>query len=399
VRPPRGLASRAVARDAAAAVRRRLRHPAFWHVQVMVLLITGGHFGIEATTLREELEHLHRIPVMLYVFPIMYAGLRFRWEGSLLTGAWCALLTLPNILLWHQHSLEWVVELLQNGVAVAVGVVVAMLVEHEAAARRRAEELAQRMGRVNRLILRAQEEERLRVSRDLHDGPAQTLIYLCHQLDAVARQRAGEARIEPGLVEARRAAESALGEVRTYSRDLRPSILDDVGLAAALEWLAKEATARGGVQVAWQVSGEPRRLAPELELALFRVAQEALRNVERHSGATKATVELSFGSHPHWRLRICDAGRGFDPALSMNDLVTRGNLGLNGMHERAELAGGRLMLMTAPGRGTTVEVTPAGGSAARRGRTIHALAPAARDCDAQAAESAGVLQRALNETR
>lgn len=345
----------AFADGASEIIRRRLRDPAFWQIQAMVLGIAAAHYVGEGLFYGRAPVELKHLPVVLYIAPIIYAGLRFGREGGILTGVWAALLTLPNIGVWHRQGIEWFVESLHMTVSLSVGVVVAVLVEHEAAARRRAEALAVRVAGANRLILRAQEAERLRISRDLHDSTVQSLVHLCHQLDAVSRVGGDPAQLGRALLEARTVAEGALTDVRRFSRDLRPSILDDLGLAAALDWLVHDMAERSGVAVAIKLRGAPARLPAEQELALFRIVQEALRNAERHSGATRVSVLAEFGAGGAMRVRVEDDGRGFDPELSPADLVARGNLGLNGMYERADLIGARLTVHTTPGKGTVVE--------------------------------------------
>lgn len=154
---------------------------------------------------------------------------------------------------------------------------------------------------------------------------------------------------------------TTLRSVRRYSRDLRPSVLDDLGLLAAIEMVVEETHGRlsGGAKL--NVEGDPRRVDGPVELALFRVAREALRNVEKHAGATSVTVELEF-SGEEIRLSVTDDGLGFSSAKNIADLARGGKLGFLGMKERAELVGGSFELRSAPGEGTrlVVSVTPSG---------------------------------------
>jgi signal transduction histidine kinase len=143
--------------------------------------------------------------------------------------------------------------------------------------------------------------------------------------------------------------------VRRYSRDLRPSVLDDLGLRAAIEMVVEDTGRQLPKGARLQVTGRERRLDGPLELALFRIAQEALRNVEKHSAATMVAVDLDFGEDDI-TLAIADDGHGFSTARNMSDLIRSGKLGLIGMKERAELVGGAFELSSDREGGTRVAV-------------------------------------------
>jgi signal transduction histidine kinase len=163
------------------------------------------------------------------------------------------------------------------------------------------------------------------------------------------------------LEEAKALTDSILEGVRRFSRDLRPSILDDLGLLPAIEWVSAEATRRGQISANVEVKGEPRRLSAEAELVLFRITQEALRNAEKHGGDCAATVSVEF-AEDEVALSVSDDGKGF--AAETSDHADReGKLGLLGMKERAELLGARFEIESRPGEGTTVAVVlPVGDS-------------------------------------
>jgi signal transduction histidine kinase len=334
----------------------RLQTRTFWLVQAAVGAITAVHYLMEIAAGEAAFEHLHHLPPILYAFPIIHASLRFGREGGMLTGLWCTMLTAPNIVLWHHASWEWLVELTQIATAVSVGAVFSLLVEHEAAARRRAEEMADRVALMNRQTIRAQENERLRISRELHDDTVQSLAYLSNELDRLNRSDHLAQHVHDGLSEMRAVAESTLSGVRQFSRDLRPSILDDFGLVAAVEWLTEDFTERCSTVVRLEVSGTPRRLPSETELTLFRIVQEALRNVEKHAEASEVTVDVTF-EEDSLRVSVQDNGRGLGSSPSMGDRVASGKLGLTGMYERAQLVGARLDLRSQPGEGTVVTAT------------------------------------------
>lgn len=206
-------------------------------------------------------------------------------------------------------------------------------------------------------IIAAQEEERKRIARDLHDDTAQALIALSRQIE-VLRDEISESpeTAERKLDDLRNLTDQTLASVRRFSRDLRPSVLDDLGLVPALEWLVSENARRHKITTRLKVNGEERRLPPEVELACFRITQEALNNTAKHAEATGAAVELSFGTG--WcRLSISDNGKGFESPPVIADLAGRGRMGMMGIHERAGLLGGNVSVRTSPGGGTRVSVT------------------------------------------
>jgi len=205
-------------------------------------------------------------------------------------------------------------------------------------------------------ITKAQEEERKRIARELHDSSAQNLIALLHQLDNLLTDKTKlpvkEAKALWGFYEQIR---DTLQEVRRFSRDLRPSVLDDLGLLPALEWVTEDLKNTYWVDVDLKVLGVERRLFPETELLLFRIVQEALRNIAKHAKATMAEVEIKFDENKI-TVTVSDNGKGFEPPEDLGALTPSGKLGLAGMQERVQLLGGSVKLESKPGKGTKISV-------------------------------------------
>jgi two-component system sensor histidine kinase DegS len=148
-------------------------------------------------------------------------------------------------------------------------------------------------------------------------------------------------------------ADSALEGVRRFSQDLRPSILDDLGLIPALEWLITDLEKSYDIKSKVGITGSSRRLAPEIELTVFRIAQEVLSNVRRHSQASAVEMTLDFGADA-LTLIISDNGQGFNIPERTSDLAMSGKLGIIGMRERARLIGGTLIVQSELEAGTTI---------------------------------------------
>jgi PAS domain S-box-containing protein len=203
-------------------------------------------------------------------------------------------------------------------------------------------------------ITRAQEEERKRIARELHDGTAQTLIALLHQVERLLDDKAdfpvSQTKSIWVIYERIR---DILQEVRRFSRDLRPSILDDLGLVPALDWLTGELKSNYGIDASLIKTGEERRLTPEAELLFFRIAQESLTNVVKHAQASKVEVNVIFAVYS-FAIAITDNGSGFSPPQNISGLARIGKLGLAGMVERVQLMNGTITISSEPGKGTTI---------------------------------------------
>jgi signal transduction histidine kinase len=215
-----------------------------------------------------------------------------------------------------------------------------------------------------RELLRAQEEERHRIAQDIHDDTLQRLLQLARRMEALASPPCSREEAER-IGTARRELVDVAARLRNNIRGLRPPGLDQLGLAAALRGLLVDFEDEEGLTAELEVTGDLVSGAPEAELGVFRIVQEAVRNVARHAGATRLSVALAYGEGAVG-VRITDDGRGFDPAGVGS--VPESHLGLLGMRERASLLGGCLEVHSARGGGTVVEATvPLGALRGRRG--------------------------------
>lgn len=201
-------------------------------------------------------------------------------------------------------------------------------------------------------VVTAQEEERKRLARELHDETCQTLSALSMKLDAALAAPSSEAARER-LGEAKAFAGRTLGEIHRLIYDLRPSVLDDLGLLPAIRWLGERNLVPLGIAVRCEME-EPRgRLAPQTETLLFRAVQEALQNVARHSGADSVLIQVGEQGAA-LEVEIEDDGRGFDPASVAQPAPSGRGLGLVGMKERLALVGGSAQIDSTPGAGTRI---------------------------------------------
>ena len=201
--------------------------------------------------------------------------------------------------------------------------------------------------RAGRLQLRAQEEERKRVARDLHDEVNQALTAILLRLEALTQL--APPRLRDELTETKRLANQAMDELLQLARQLRPTALDDHGFVSAIEEQLRRFKAQHGIHTALSLDGSLDDLGNDQQLVLYRVTQEALNNIARHSGAKGVAVDISR-ENGCVDLAISDDGHGFDP-----DRDERG-LGLDGMAERARLVNGDFQIDSRPGHGTTLRL-------------------------------------------
>lgn len=220
----------------------------------------------------------------------------------------------------------------------------------------RVAERTARLGQVLRKTISAQEEERRRLARELHDETAQRLAALSIALD---RARDGLDPSNPALariLEAKENVSRLLADTRRLILGLRPTVLDDLGLIPAIRWYCETYLAAQGIEVAITADKAPSRLPSHIEVAMFRIVQEAVNNIARHSSAEHAGIEISF-SDEVVRVVVSDDGKGFDAAGALDPAAKASeSVGLLGMQERVHLLGGRLDIRSMAGAGTSIVV-------------------------------------------
>lgn len=198
-------------------------------------------------------------------------------------------------------------------------------------------------------LLRIQEDERRAIARELHDEIGQLLTGMKLQIES-ALKAAGDSALRTPLSGAMETATSLLEHVRTLTQQYRPRVLDDLGLQPALEWHAKQFTKQTGIEVALDISLPPGRLPGELETVAYRIVQETMTNAARHSQASLVSVTVTTDGK-QMLVEVTDRGRGFDLTST---LARTDSLGLAGLRERVNLAGGRIEIFSRPGEGTRI---------------------------------------------
>ncbi|MGB8479610.1 MAG: sensor histidine kinase [Acidobacteriaceae bacterium] len=215
--------------------------------------------------------------------------------------------------------------------------------------------MQEQLRNLSRQVLQAQEEERKRISRELHDVIAQTLTGINLRLATLQKNAGRNPKVfDRHLARTQLLIEKSVNIVHEFARELRPAVLDDLGLIPALHSFMKNFTAQTGVHVHLKAFAEVEQLATSQRTVLFRVAQEALTNVNRHAKASR--VEVSIEKLPDSiGMKIKDDGKSFQVERVLNSKGSQ-RLGLLGMRERVEMVGGTFSIESAPGKGTTIKV-------------------------------------------
>ncbi|MDP2211346.1 MAG: PAS domain S-box protein [Candidatus Aquicultor sp.] len=206
-------------------------------------------------------------------------------------------------------------------------------------------------------ITKSYEEERQRISRELHDSTAQELSAMLRQLERFLEDNTefSEANLAT-LRHFHRQLRDSLQGIRLLSRDLRPAVLDSLGLFPAVEWLAEQIENEYNIETRVTIKGKEKRFTPELEITFFRIIQEGLRNIAKHAEAIECNITIDL-KDTETRIIIADNGKGFELPESLGALSLNGNLGIDSMQTRARLAGGTFDITSKPGEGTTILVT------------------------------------------
>ncbi len=343
---------------------RTIKKPGFWLILAMMALITYLQYDdtferpqyISQLLINLGLTR-HAFERILYLGPIILGGFIFGWIGGVNTSIVALAAMLPRALFVSNYRMDSIFETTSVFI---VGNVLAMTfyaLRKERKYRNQLEEAQGKMrfylGEVNK----AQEEERKRISQELHDDSIQALVVLARGLDLLSSTGEGlsQAEYRHRLEKLRQLTNEIMMGIRRLSQDLRPASLDRLGLVSALESLTADITKYWGIQIKVTVKGELQRWDADKELAIFRIVQEALRNVWKHSKATMAEVTIETDQKTIL-ITVNDNGVGFEVPKDLSNLPLSGKLGMAGMRERAQLIGATLKIDSKVGQGTKVSI-------------------------------------------
>jgi signal transduction histidine kinase len=240
---------------------------------------------------------------------------------------------------------------------VAVAVFSGRRVDRETAARYQAEYAGKVLKTYAAHVMQAQEDERKKIAHELHDQTIQTLSLIARRLAGMKdRNSLLSSEMNEGVRDAHEMTEKAVKELRDFTRSIRPPILDDLGMVPAIRRSLIESTERTGMKGSFKLVGAERRLPQDIEVSMFRIAQEAIWNTERHSKATEIIITITQSSDEA-RIDISDNGIGFDVPPVPSSFYADGKLGLLGIEERAVLIGGKLKIKAIPNKGAMISIS------------------------------------------
>jgi signal transduction histidine kinase len=296
----------------------------------------------------------HRLIGSLFFIPIIYASISTLWRGGLF-------MTLFSLLGLTPILASMIIDRLLSNISLLllpIAVVLVIKIEFELRSKERRIYIDRERDRQVYLkkILETQEKERQRLAGELHDQSVQTLLAVAsyaESMESLNFSNAEEIRTKAELIKEK--TRGTVDDLRRICVNLRPSILDHMGLISALKWLANRTTKESRIQVNLKIGSIKPELSPVVEVNLFRIAQEALHNIERHSKATEVFLTLENGQGG-LTMTIQDNGQGFILPDKFGELVNHGKLGLIGMQERVRTLEGKFNINSKLGEGTLIQI-------------------------------------------
>lgn len=342
-----------------------IRNPHFWAIAIITMGLIALYYGDLRLSPDNQwpwfepiklFEFKYRIHGILFYIPIVYSAFIFWWRGAVITWIICMIVASLRIF----YFIATPAFILSNIFYLLIPLLIIIIISLEFKWRERdrkvfTEREAERQSYLSQ-IFRAQENERQRLAQELHDDATQTLLAIVARAQILGSDDEVKAlpKVREQVQWIKDTTTSVSGELRRLSTDLRPGVLDNLGLIPALRWLVT-GLSQDGIKTRLEVVGIERKLSPEVDINLFRIIQEGLNNIRRHSRATEALVNLEFASKTV-KVTIEDNGIGFSPPKEHSQFTPAGKLGLNGMQQRVQFINGTLTFDSELGKGTTIRI-------------------------------------------
>jgi two-component system, NarL family, sensor histidine kinase DegS len=301
-------------------------------------------------------EYVHNLTGSLFLVPIIYSIFLFWWRGTLIVWLVSMLVVLPRILYFYGDNIT---RTLLNIFYLSIPVLILSYVILELRWREKErQQLAEReKERQNYLsqVFKAQEEERKRLAREIHDDPIQRLSVIAINAKILTQNTKLDnlSDIKEKVDSMRDMINSVSKDLRRMTLDLRPTVLDDLGLIPALRWMINGFNQETGIETRIEITGEEKPISQTQSINIFRIIQEALNNIRKHAKATIIEVSIQY-INGSMNVSISDNGVGFLIPRNDSELTAQGKLGLIGMQQRAQFINGKIQIQSGIGEGTRV---------------------------------------------
>jgi signal transduction histidine kinase len=293
----------------------------------------------------------------LFCIPFIYAAVIFWWRGILITWLCSIAIILPRMKYYSTDASSFVINLVLLLIPLLIVIIIALQKKWRETERKAVMKREEERQAYLAQIIKVQEDERRRISREIHDDTTQRLWIAANDLQTLASDKLRSISRQTA-VELERIRDTILGisdDARRLSIALRPGILDDLGLVPAIRWLVEQLNSEGNIEAKLSLEGvNQRQLNQEINTHIFRIAQEALNNIRRHSEAKRVTVTLKFNPETI-KMTIKDNGKGFS-FKDVGRLSSQGKLGLIGIQERVRLLDGIFRIDSKHGKGTVISI-------------------------------------------
>lgn len=335
----------------------------FWAIVFIVLTLIIIYYG---TTILVDpwfpwfsgmviFEYKYNLHGSLFLMPFLYAAVVFQWRGALIMWLLSLAVMLPRIVYLSFDTVALIRNISYSFIPLMVVALITLELRWKEKERKTlVEREAERQAYMSQ-VFKAQENERQRIAQELHDDTTQTLLVIANRAQALVSDAHSITipELRTDMESIRDMILNVAEDMRRLSLDLRPSVLDNIGLVPTLRWLVDRLNWEDSIDTKIVVNGDSRKLQPETEVIIFRIVQEAVNNIRRHSKATAATITVEFAPES-FKLTVRDNGKGFLFPKTISNFTAEGKLGLIGMQERAKFLNGALKIDSEPGKGTLV---------------------------------------------
>lgn len=342
-----------------------LRRPYSWIIVSVVAIITIFYYVLQFfrvstfafLPLSHTLviwEYLHNLNGSLFYVPLLLSILLIWWRGALIIWLVTMVIITPRVVYLYNSDLGWIFNnLFYLSLPVLLSAIIGIEIKWREKQRKAASERERERQNYLAQVFKAQEDERMRIAQEIHDDSIQRLTAIAINANLLKENQDMTPALKMGMESIRDMVILASEDLRRITLDLRPTVLDDLGLVSALRWLVDNFKQENGIDAQIEIIGDNNQLSKKYSTNIFRVVQEALNNVRKHSEASRVIMHVQF-NEKSILLKIQDNGKGFIVPRKNAELIAKGKLGIIGMQQRAKSLNGTTVIQSDLGKGTTV---------------------------------------------